>query len=57
MRLRLYAMEWVLQVVDEVDDAVGALRLFALGWSEEIGLAVAGSAATCAVCAALLRVA
>ena len=29
-------MEWVLQVVDEVDDAVGALRLFAMGWSEEI---------------------
>jgi hypothetical protein len=50
-------MEWVLQVVDEVDDAVGALRLFAMGWSEEIGLAVAGGAATCAVCAALLRVA
>ena len=48
-------MEWVLQVVDEVDDAVGALRLFAMGWSEEIGLAVASSAATCAVCAALLR--
>ncbi len=50
-------MEWVLQVADEVDDAVGALRLFAMGWSEEIGLAVAGGAATCAVCAALLRVA
>ena len=48
-------MEWVLQVVDEVDDAVGALRLFAMGWSEEIGLAVAGGAATCALCAAVLR--
>jgi hypothetical protein len=48
-------MEWVLQVVDEVDDAVGALRLFALGWSEEICLTVASGAATCAVCAALLR--
>ena len=42
-------MEWVLQVVDEVDDAVGALRLFAMGWSEEIGLTVASGAATCAV--------
>jgi hypothetical protein len=48
-------MEWMLQVVDEVDDAVSALRLCALGWSEEIGLAVAGSAATCAMCAALIR--
>ena len=48
-------MEWVLQVVDEVDDAVGALRLFAMGWSEEIGLMIASSAATCAVCAAFLR--
>ena len=26
------------KLVDEVDDAVGALRLFAMGWSEEIGL-------------------
>jgi hypothetical protein len=48
-------MEWVLQLGDEVDDAVSALRLFAMGWSEEIGLALASSAATCAVCAALLR--
>jgi hypothetical protein len=48
-------MEWMLQVVDEVDDAVGALRLFVMGWSEEIGLALAGGAATCALCAAVLR--
>jgi hypothetical protein len=52
---RLVLMEWVLQVVDEVDDAVGALRLFAMGWGEEIGLAVAGAAAACAMCAAVLR--
>ena len=45
----------MLQVVDEVDDAVGAVRLFMLGWSEEIGLVVAGAAATCAMCAAVLR--
>ncbi|HMH87836.1 MAG TPA: hypothetical protein VK523_04290 [Steroidobacteraceae bacterium] len=47
----------MLQVVDEVDDAVSALRLFAMGWSEEIGLVAAGSAAACAcaVCAAVLR--
>lgn len=49
-------MEWVLQVVDEVDDAFSALRLFAMGWSEEIGLLAAGSAAACALCAVVLRV-
>ena len=49
-------MEWMLQVVDELDDAVSALRLFAMGWSEEIGLAAAASAAACAVCAAVLSV-
>jgi len=32
-------MEWMLQSgLIEVDDAVSALRLFAMGWSEEIGL-------------------
>jgi hypothetical protein len=35
-------MEWMLQVVDEIDDAVGALRLWSLGASAEIGLAAAG---------------
>jgi hypothetical protein len=30
-------MEWMLQAVDEVDDAVGALRLVVMGWSAEIG--------------------
>jgi hypothetical protein len=55
MDLDCPAMEWMLQVVDELDDAVSALRMFAMGWSEEIGLAAAGSAAACAVCAAVLR--
>jgi hypothetical protein len=55
MHLDLKPMEWMLQVVDEVDDAVSAARLFAMGWSEEMGLLVAGSAAACAWCAALLR--
>ena len=41
MDLDFGQMEWVLQVVDEVDDAVGALRLFAMGWSEDIGLTIA----------------
>jgi hypothetical protein len=55
MYLDWLTMEWVLQVVDEIDDVVSALRMFAMGWSEEIGLAVAGSAAACALCAAVLR--
>jgi hypothetical protein len=36
-------MEWMLQVVDEIDDVIGALRLFLLGWAGEIGLVAAGS--------------
>ncbi|HXC22404.1 MAG TPA: hypothetical protein VNV13_13035, partial [Steroidobacteraceae bacterium] len=48
-------MEWMLQAVDEVDDAVSTLRLYAMGFS---GLSVAGNlAAACALCAALLRAA
>ena len=35
-------MEWVLQVVDEIDDAIGALRLCFLGLAAEFGLAAAG---------------
>jgi hypothetical protein len=35
-------MEWMLQVVDEIDDAIGALRLWFLGLTAEIGLVVAG---------------
>jgi hypothetical protein len=46
-------MEWMLQVADEVDDAVSAARLFALGWSEEIGIVIAGGFAVCAMCAAV----
>jgi hypothetical protein len=36
-------MEWVLQVVDEIDDAIGALRLCSLGLAAEFGLVAAGS--------------
>jgi hypothetical protein len=35
-------MEWMLQVVDEIDDALGALRLYAMGLRSEIGLPAAG---------------
>jgi hypothetical protein len=31
-------MEWVLQVVDEIDDVIGALRLCSLGLAAEFGL-------------------
>jgi hypothetical protein len=55
MHLNFKPMEWMLQVVDEVDDAVSAVRLFALGWSEEIGLLIAAGAAACAWGAAVLR--
>jgi hypothetical protein len=48
-------MEWMLQAVDEVDDALGALRQYALGLQAEIGLLVAGGAAAGAVCAAVLQ--
>ena len=35
-------MEWMLQVLDELDDVVGALRLCCVGLRDEIGLVVAG---------------
>jgi hypothetical protein len=47
-------MEWMLQAVDEVDDAVSTLRLYAMGFSR---LSVVGSVAACALFAALLRAA
>jgi hypothetical protein len=47
-------MEWMLQAVDEVDDAVSTLRLYAMGFSR---LSVVGNVAACALCAALLRAA
>jgi hypothetical protein len=55
MHLDCLPMEWMLQVADEVDDAVSAVRLFALGWSEEIGIVIAVGIAACAMCAAVLR--
>jgi hypothetical protein len=47
-------MEWMLQVVDELDDAVGALRMFALGLRAEAGLVVAGGVGAGAIYAAIL---
>ena len=36
-------MEWMLQVVDEIDDAIGALRLCSLGVAAESGKVAAAS--------------
>jgi hypothetical protein len=47
-------MEWMLQVIDEIDDAVGALRLYYLGIAAEIGLIVAGGLGIGAICAAIV---
>ena len=46
----------MLQAADEVDDVVGALRLFAMGLNSEFRLVVAGSVAASSVYAALLRI-
>ncbi|HEV7611844.1 MAG TPA: hypothetical protein VGO37_08225 [Steroidobacteraceae bacterium] len=46
-------MEWMLQVVDEIDDVIGALRLSFLGVAAEIGLAAAGVLGIGAIGAAL----
>jgi hypothetical protein len=47
-------MEWMLQVVDEFDDAVGALRHQAMGFYCEIGMTLAGIAAMAAMIGAAL---
>jgi hypothetical protein len=39
-------MEWMLQVADELDDAVGAFRLYMLSWSVELAKLATAAAAT-----------
>jgi hypothetical protein len=46
-------MEWMLQVIDEIDDAVGALRLYYLGVAAEIGLLAAAALGIAAIFAAI----
>jgi hypothetical protein len=46
-------MEWMLQVADEIDDAVGALRMYSLGLAAEIGLVVGGTLGIGAIAAAI----
>ena len=44
----------MLQVIDEIDDAVGALRLYYLGVAAEIGLLLAAGLGIGAICAAIV---
>jgi hypothetical protein len=46
-------MEWVLQVVDEMDDAIGAARLHWMGLNAEIGALLGGGAVIAALGATL----
>jgi D-arabinose 1-dehydrogenase-like Zn-dependent alcohol dehydrogenase len=46
-------MEWMLQVVDEIDDAVGALRLWSVGLASEIGMVAAGGLGIGAIAVAI----
>jgi hypothetical protein len=43
---RLRRMEWMLQVVDELDDAVGTFRHLMLSWRVEVAMLAAAAAAT-----------
>ena len=47
-------MEWMLQVVDEIDDAVGALRLCSVGLAAEFDPAAVGALAIGAIGAAIV---
>ena len=46
--LDLLSMEWVLQVVDEIDDAIGVLRHGWLGIRAQIGVLLAAMLAAAA---------
>jgi hypothetical protein len=47
-------MEWMLQVVDEIDDAVGVVRLWAMGVGTEMPVLLAGSVGVFGIGAALM---
>jgi hypothetical protein len=47
-------MEWMLQVVDEIDDAIAALRLWSVGLAAEIGLVAAACLGIGAIGAAVV---
>jgi hypothetical protein len=46
-------MEWMLQVIDEIDDAIGAVRLASVGVRAEIGLVAFGGLGAGAIVAAV----
>jgi hypothetical protein len=46
-------MEWMLQVVDEIDDAVSTTRLWCLGVHADIGLSLAAACGSGAIVAAI----
>jgi len=46
-------MEWVLQVVDEIDDAISTARLWCLGVHVDIGLSLAAALGSGAIVAAI----
>jgi hypothetical protein len=46
-------MEWMLQVIDELDDLISALRLCFVGMAAELGLIVAGGLGIGAIGAAI----
>jgi hypothetical protein len=46
-------MEWMLQVVDEIDDAVSITRLWCMGVHSEIGLSLAAALGAGAIIAAI----
>ncbi len=43
---KLPRMEWMLQVADELDDAIGAFRLYMFSWSVGIARLATAAAAT-----------
>ena len=43
----------MLQVVDEIDDAVGAVRLWGVGMAAELGMKVSAAFGLAGVCAAI----
>jgi D-arabinose 1-dehydrogenase-like Zn-dependent alcohol dehydrogenase len=46
-------MEWMLQVIDELDDLISALRLCFVGMAAELGLVAAGGLGLGAIGAAI----
>ena len=50
-------MEWMLQIADEIDDVVGAVRMYSLGLAADLGFGVAAGAAASAIGTAIWQAA